>query len=94
MNFYLCFVKYFLRAFYSYRNFRIEHADEMVKLAAVESENSNNEPTPDPSSLKPTSSKRPAISPAAAKPAAAPAPSKKGLVQTMVLLNFLKFCMI
>lgn len=51
----------------------------MIKLAATESENSNGESTLHASALKPTSSKRTAVSPAAAK-SAVPPPSKKGLV--------------
>jgi len=69
----------FLSSFNSSRNFRSEHANEMIKLAAIESENSNGESTLDTSVLKPTSSKRPAVSPAAAKSAVPPS-NKKGLV--------------
>jgi hypothetical protein len=79
---YCCFflsLSTFLSSFNSSRNFRSEHANEMIKLAAIESENSNGESTLDTSTLKPTSSKRPAVSPAAAK-SAVPQSSKKGLV--------------
>ena len=73
------FFSTFLSSLNSSRNFRSEHANEMSKLAAAESENSNDESTLDASTLKPTSSKRLAVSPSAAK-SAAPPPSKKGLV--------------
>jgi hypothetical protein len=52
----------------------------MAKLAAAESENANGEPIPDNPTLKPSSSKRPAVSPGAPKSGAAPTSSKKGLV--------------
>lgn len=65
------------------RNFRSEHSNDMIKLAAADSENTNGELIPDVPALKTPSTKRPAVSPSAAKSAAAaaaaaPAPSKKG----------------
>lgn len=59
-------------------NFRSEHANEMMKLVAIEVENTNVEATPETSSLKVPSSKRAPPSPAAGKSSTVPPPSKKG----------------
>ncbi|CAF3868768.1 unnamed protein product [Rotaria sordida] len=59
-------------------DFRSKHADEMAKLAAAESENSNNEPTSDATLIKVPTTTRPPTSSGGAKTGVAPAPSKKG----------------
>ena len=80
MNFLFRSFPVFLSYFNSPRNFRSEHADEMAKLAAIESENSNGDIPPDIPLLKTPSTKRAALSPGVAKSGVAPPPSRKGFV--------------
>ncbi|CAF3465212.1 unnamed protein product [Rotaria sp. Silwood1] len=59
-------------------DFRSKHADKMAKLAAIESENSNGEPTSDVAQVKISTNARPPTGAGAAKAGVAPTPSKKG----------------
>ncbi|CAF2573323.1 unnamed protein product [Rotaria sp. Silwood2] len=59
-------------------DFRSKHADQMAKLAAVESEDSNGEPASDVTPVKASINARPPTGTGAAKAGAAPTPSKKG----------------
>lgn len=78
----------FLFFLHSFRNFRSEHSDEMAKLAAAESENSNTETVLDVPTAKTPSNKRPAMSPAAGKASAGPSTSKKGFVTHTVASKY------
>jgi hypothetical protein len=79
----------FLSSQNSPRNYRSDHANEMAKLAQIESESSNCEPVPEVPILKPPASKLQTVSPAVVKTASVPPPSKKGLVMHSLDIRFI-----